>query len=330
MALPKMPIFPYLQRPIPPWMYRFETREPTEIFKDGFWARGTGTDVARHVADWSGYAHKTGFVSTASDVRTAINMFISWKVPKEDLLKAWKMDVQLDKYSKKLSSVIQRINGLEKKMEITKIEAARLIRLAKLYEEELRTLLKVQNLAKDRKAAAWVEGWMYVVKPSPYYISIEENLQNPRRARFSGPRAVTLSKEATEWDAPYHIPPHNILEASKVRFTRIKGGRGEQARIVHDVLLDIKKNDQGPTKYDERVVYDPFDRAKTHFNGLVGYWAPSNAKESEFCPGFRGFPGQVPGDVWQGKAEYERGKEPRYPFGKPEEVTPTCPAFEKK
>ncbi|MFF2076167.1 hypothetical protein ACFVXG_15570 [Kitasatospora sp. NPDC058162] len=329
-GLPKLPIFPYLHVPVPEWLYRFDTREPEEIFKDGFAAWGTGLDLCRHVAGFTAYQRISGFVSTASDVRTAINMFISWKVKKDDLLKAWAMDTEISKYAQQYAAITKQIRESEASSPIPSVEVA--LKLAALYTKELVALSAVNDLAEDRKSAAWVEGWVYVIKSTPYYISVEKNLQDPSRSRLAGPRAVALSKEATEWDVPFYVVKESIREAVKVRFTRIKATPGKPAALVHDVLLEARKN----ADYDANAVFDPYSLEHTitrrkPYTGLIGYWAPVRSDDPgyPYAPGSSDFPALAPSD-WSGKPEYERPDGPRYPFGRPKDITPAYPAWQEK
>ncbi|MBT1186884.1 hypothetical protein HET69_23520 [Streptomyces sp. CJ_13] len=329
-GLPKLPIFPYLRIPVPQWLYRFDTRAPEEIFEDGFMAWGTGLDLCRHVAGFSDYQRISGFISTASDVRTAIDMFISWKVKKDDLLKAWSMDVEMAQYAKKYGVITKQIRESESLAPIPSVRDA--LKLAALYAKELEVLFKVNDLADSRQSAAWVEGWVYTIKSTPYYISVEKNLQDPSRDRLAGARAVALSKEATEWAVPFYIQTQSIKEAVRVRFTRLKQQTGKPASLVHDVLLEARKN----AKYDANVVYDPYGiehsiTRRRPYKGLIGYWAPVRSGDPghPYAPGSSDFP-DLPAAEWSGKQEYERPDGPRYPFGRPSEIKPAYPAWQAK
>ncbi|MFF8451135.1 hypothetical protein ACF06Q_26090 [Streptomyces leeuwenhoekii] len=326
-ALPKLPILPYVQRPLPPHLFRFDLREPDEIFADGFWSWGTGLDLCRHVADFRGYQRLSGFVSTASDTTTAMNMFISWKVEKEELTKAWDIDLKRRKCTENWSDVLAQIKDQESRDRISVTPQRHLARLATLYLEEYTALKKIEKVADDSKRAAWVEGWMYVIKPDPHCISVEDNLRDPRRRHLTGGRAYKLSGEATEWDAVIHVPPQLVRQAVKVRFTRIKTTPGKLATLVHDVGLDIATNKE----FDANFAYDPYLRSQGRFAGLIGYWAPVDLKAtpSPYGPGSKNFVKLSP-DVWSGKDEYKRAGGPRYPFGRPEEIQPAYPAFARK
>ncbi|WP_167828238.1 hypothetical protein [Streptomyces palmae] len=308
-------------------MFRFDLRSPEEIFKDGFWAWGTGLDLCRHVADFSGYQRISGFISTASDVATAMNMFISWKVKKKELEKAWDIDLKLRQLDIRWDDIRAQIEDKESRQKMSLTPEKELKELAKLLKREFSVLKKVQKPFEDRKKAGWVEIWLYVIKPDQYYISIEENLRDERRRHLVGGRAYQLAGEATEWDAVYHIPPHRILQAIKVKFTRLKLGPGERAELVHDIGLDIKTNE----RFNDEVLYDPYERSQKRFVGLIGYWAPVDTKSSpsRYGPGSVNFV-KLEKDQWEGKSEYQRQGGPRHPFGRPEDIKPAYPAFAKK
>ncbi|MFI1381923.1 hypothetical protein [Embleya sp. NPDC020886] len=290
---------------------------------------GSGMDLCRHVAGFTDYQRSSGFVSVASDVRTALDMFISWKITKKDLLGAWNLDAAIAKYAKEYARIKEQINQGAGTSPVPRVVEK--LRLASLYSEELHSLRVIKVLQEDRESAAWVEGWMYVIKSTPYYISVEKNLQSPARARLAGPRAVTLSKHATEWDAIFYIKPQSIREAVKVRFTRLKQGVAGKAALVHDVLIESRKN----PAYDAGVVFDPYTDpgANGQFKGLIGYWAP--ALETPGSPGYPYLPGaalfpSLDPSVWSGKREYARPDGPRYPFGRPEDMQPSYPAWQAK
>ncbi|WP_329172736.1 hypothetical protein [Streptomyces sp. NBC_01477] len=325
--LPRIPVLPYLRRPVPPHVFRFDLRGPAELFEEGFWAWGTGFDLCRHVAGFSAYQRRSGFVSTASDVTTALNMFISWKVGKADLTKAWALDMKLATYGSDYTQVVGQIRDKEFRTKLSLTPEKELEGLLNLYKKELQTLTKAEKVAESRKTAGWVEGWLYVIKPDPHYVSVEENLQDPQRSRLSGPRAVKLSGEATEWDAVLRIPPQLIRQAVKVRFTRIKTGPRKLAKLVHDVGLDIATN----ASFDEKFTYDPYAFSQGRYLGLIGYWAPVDTKTTPtiYAPGSVSFV-KLTKEQWEGKAEFDRPAGPRHPFGRPAEVAPAYPAFAAK
>nr|WP_244891701.1 hypothetical protein [Micromonospora yangpuensis] len=51
-------------------LYRSDTRDPSEIFANGFESRGDNMDVLEHASGWS---RDSGYVSTTTSERVAIN-----------------------------------------------------------------------------------------------------------------------------------------------------------------------------------------------------------------------------------------------------------------
>ncbi|MEH6374008.1 hypothetical protein V7793_06615 [Streptomyces sp. KLMMK] len=305
-----LPIFPYVLKRVPDWVYRIDSRGPEEIFKDGFTGWDTYYDIPGHLADWKHFSKKSGFVSVARDIDTAMKMFVRWELG--PLLK------EMRETDLNAGLAVQE---LVKKGYGNETEFSRLRRIAR-------------ELAEDRDGT-YLKKWLYVIKPSRYLVSMEGNVLDPGRIRHSGGRARKLVKEATEWDAPWHIPPQRILQAYQVditlrfTFSERPDGRLPVKQHAWSSATDFIKHERDRRKgfpgFDKDFRYNPFEDEAARWTGLVGYW--TKLDEAPWTPGSGKFTAPR---GWRGEKEFwpDQGQaSPGHPFGTPAEVTPIVPQW---